>query len=141
MSEKYISKGLRKKVIKRAKHICEYCLAIRSFSFHTFTIDHILPTSLGGNNDYDNLAYACQNCNSRKYNKCEGLDPFTSLKAPLYNPRLHNREDHFVWNKDFTIMIGISPIGRATVHILKINRQEAVNLRAILHSFGIHPIS
>lgn len=35
------------------------------------SLEHKIPISRGGNNDYENLAVACQSCNCKKYNKTE----------------------------------------------------------------------
>lgn len=47
--------------------------------------------------------------------------------------------DHFVWNEDFSLIIGITPIGRATVETLQLNREGLVNLRKVLYPIGEHP--
>jgi hypothetical protein len=44
-----------------------------------------------------------------------------------------------MWNVNKTTIIGISPIGRATVYCLKVNRSEAINLRKVLAAYGVHP--
>ena len=62
-----------------------------------------------------------------------------NLEVHLYHPRQDKWEEHFVWNEDKTIILGISPIGRGTISCLKINREEAVNLRKALKMFGVHP--
>lgn len=46
---------------------CIYCL--KKISFGKDSIEHLLPLSRGGNNNYDNLAIACRPCNSSKGNK------------------------------------------------------------------------
>lgn len=33
-----------------------------------FTLNHVLPKSLGGSDESDNLALACRRCNERRYN-------------------------------------------------------------------------
>ena len=139
MPNSSLSDQTRKQVAKRASNHCEYCLANSEYAFHTFPIDHILPISLGGTDDLDNLAYSCQFCNNSKYNKIECIDPIRNEKVKLYNPRIDIWTDHFIWDQPKTSIIGISPIGRATVHCLKVNRPEAVNLREVLRRFGIHP--
>lgn len=65
--------------------------------------------------------------------------PLTAIEVRLYHPRQDKWNDHFVWNEDQAVIIGISPVGRATISCLKINRKEAVNLRKALKAFGVHP--
>lgn len=57
----------RELIRKRAKYLCEYCHSPEKISATRFTIDHIIPQSLGGSDDIDNLAYACRRCNERRY--------------------------------------------------------------------------
>lgn len=87
----------------------------------------------------ENLALACQGCNSRKYTDTEATDPITGEPAPLFHPRRQIWSDHFAWSEDFTLMIGLTPAGRATVERLQLNRDGVVNLRRALHSIGEHP--
>ncbi len=87
----------------------------------------------------ENLALACQGCNNHKYNRTEGVDPVSRKNVPLYHPRKQRWSEHFVWNRDFTQILGITPTGRATVILLNLNRDGLVNLRGILHKAGKHP--
>lgn len=48
--------------------------------------------------------------------------------------------DHFCWDENFTLILGTSPIGRATVDRLKLNRTGVVNLRKVLVERGEHPL-
>jgi hypothetical protein len=104
-----------------------------------FSVDHVIPRSRGGVTATENLALACSGCNAHKYNKMQGLDPLSSEIAPLFHPRQEIWRDHFVWNADFSLIVGITPTGRATVDTLRMNRDGAVNLRRLLHATGAHP--
>ena len=138
MTERIPAKDQRL-VRERAKHLCEYCVANSQYAFHPFTIDHVTPLGKGGNSDISNLALACQNCNNSKYNKTECLDPMTGKLVPLYHPRKDSWRTHFRWHENETIILGITPTGRATVTCLKLNRVAAINLREALKSYGVHP--
>jgi hypothetical protein len=48
-------------------------------------------------------------------------------------------EEHFTWNEDVTQAIGITPVGRATIALLKINRDGVVNMRRVSAIMGYHP--
>lgn len=50
-------------------------------------MEHLLPQSLGGNDQIDNLALACSRCNSRRYNFTTGIDPQSQHEVSLFNPR------------------------------------------------------
>lgn len=62
----------------------------------------------------DNLALSCQHCNNHKYNKTVGRDPVTTGAVPLFHPREQRWQNHFEWNSDYTLIIGLTPTGRAT---------------------------
>jgi hypothetical protein len=59
--------------------------------------------------------------------------------VPLYHPRIHRWRDHFSWSEERTHVIGLTPIGRATIIALRLNRLGVVNLRRVLFVFGEHP--
>jgi hypothetical protein len=85
------------------------------------------------------VALSCQQCNNHKYTKTQVPDPSSGDMVPLFQPRQHQWSDHFVWNEDFTLIIGISPTGRATVEALHLNREGVVNLRRVLFAMNEHP--
>jgi hypothetical protein len=53
-------------VFKRDNFRCQYCG--RSSDEVTLEIDHLVPVSKGGTNDFDNLITACRECNKQKSN-------------------------------------------------------------------------
>lgn len=59
-----IPKAVRLHVFKRDNFTCQYC-GFKGTA-ETLVIDHIIPISLGGANEIDNMATACHNCNTRK---------------------------------------------------------------------------
>jgi hypothetical protein len=126
-------------VFERAKGCCEYCQSQERYSPDSFSVEHIVPLSSGGASTLDNLAFACQGCNNRKYTHTEAFDPISQSIVPLFHPRQQRRIDHFVWNDDGTRILGLTPIGRATVEKLQLNRSGLVHLRRILVEAGEHP--
>lgn len=123
----------------RAAGYGEYCKANVAFSPNPFTIDHIIPISAGGTDELDNLAYACFGCNCSKYQSYIAIDPFTQIEVPLFNPRKENWDQHFVWDADAVRVLGLTPVGRATVHRLKLNRPELIRMREGLIAVNRHP--
>ncbi len=87
MSEKHIPAELRRLVIRRAQGCCEYCGAQARYSADSFTVDHIIPRSLGGPTSLENLAYCCFGCNQHKSVRISAPDPTTEMSAPFFNPR------------------------------------------------------
>ena len=114
-------------IANRANGCCEYCLTRYDFSAETFEIEHIIPLALDGTNELSNLAFSCGGCNNKKRQKFFATDPISLITSPLYNPRIDNWQDHFAWNTDFSIIEGLSVIGRATVRFadtLRFGRQK-----------------
>ncbi len=139
MSENRVTAQQKKIIVERAKGCCEYCLSQARFAMQSISVEHIIPKSKGGKTTLNNLALACQGCNNYKYNKTECHDPINNKLIALYNPRQQVWNQHFAWNENFTIVIGLTPTGRATVEALKLNLEGVVNLRQVLYSAGEHP--
>ncbi|WP_373548971.1 HNH endonuclease [Haliscomenobacter sp.] len=139
MAKLSISQSTREAVAQRANYCCEYCKSQDKYAPNSFTIDHILPESLSGSSDIGNLAYACFLCNRLKSNKVKVLDRSSHLWTPVFNPRINHWEEHFSWNEDATLIIGLTSIGRCTVNELQLNRQKLVEYRRNLIVFGVHP--
>lgn len=139
MSEPKLTAKQKEAIAHRAGQCCEYCRSQARFSPDPFSIEHIIPRSKNGTDEDDNLALACQGCNNRKYTHIEARDPVSGKLVPLYHPRYQRWADHFGWNEDFTLAIGLTPTGRATVERLQLNREGVVNLRRVLSTIGQHP--
>lgn len=133
--------GARKRRIvqARARDACEYCRCPVRYSVQSFSVEHIIPIAKGGRSSLENLALACQGCNGHKYTKTSGRDPITERTVPLFHPRRQHWREHFVWSDDFLIIIGQTPVGRATVEALHLNREGLVNLRRLLYPAGELP--
>ncbi|VAW39313.1 hypothetical protein MNBD_CHLOROFLEXI01-856, partial [hydrothermal vent metagenome] len=110
-----ISKTMRQQIFAVAKHRCEYCQTSRRVMGLPLVIDHILPRSLGGGDEPDNLAAACYRCNEFKRAKTHGLDSATGQLAALFHPRQNMWSEHFQWVNGGTHIAGLTPTGRATV--------------------------
>jgi HNH endonuclease len=116
-----ISDEVRQIIRERAKYLCEYCHSPELLSANRFTIEHLVPRSLGGSDEVDNLALACRRCNERRYNFVTGVDPETQEIVPIFNPRSQKWQEHFVWIDRGTVIRGITSVGRATCIRLDLN--------------------
>jgi hypothetical protein len=133
-----ISKALRELVTQRAGGLCEYCQTAQAIVIE-MEIDHIFPASAGGQTVENNLCLTCAGCNSFKHDAQFAVDPETNQPVTLFNPRIENWDEHFTWDTNGTILVGITTTGRATVARLKINREMAVKARARWVKAGWHP--
>jgi hypothetical protein len=139
MSEPRLSAALRRAVAERARQRFEYCQLGDEFSASPFCVEHILPAVSGGPSTFKNLAFSCAGCNAHKSDKTSAFDPVTSEPAALFHPRRDAWERHFAWSVDGLLIVGLTPLGRATVVALKLNRDGLVNLRRILIAAQEHP--
>lgn len=136
---KRIPKKRRAKVASRALHRCEYCHSSAALALGHFHTEHILPRKYGGSDDEDNLAYACPLCNENKLTTTEGRDSATGRIVRLFNPRTDDWNSHFIWSADGIDLIGLTPIGRITVAVLKINDAKRRYLRRLWTELRLHP--
>ena len=120
---------------ERAGGCCEYCKFPFDFSHDAFHIEHIIPLRQNGSDELENLAFACDGCNTFKW-----TDPESGQKTALFNPRQEEWSVHFAWSDDFISVLGLTPEGRATVDLLKMNRLGLKNIRKALIAIGMHPL-
>lgn len=59
-----VSKRLRYEILRRDNHTCRYCG--RTSVETRLTVDHVVPTALGGSDEPSNLVTACADCNAGK---------------------------------------------------------------------------
>ena len=133
-----LSDDLRRQIIERADGRCEYCQTPQAIVVE-MEIDHVIPQSAGGTTDLDNLCLACVSCNGFKLAFQEAEDPETGQPAPLFNPRVQSWPDHFAWSDDSSQIVGLTPVGRATVERLRLNREQMVQARRLWVQIGWHP--
>lgn len=62
--QKPVSKRLRYEILRRDDHTCRYCG--RRAPDVALTVDHVIPTALGGRTEAENLVTACGDCNAGK---------------------------------------------------------------------------
>ena len=104
-----------------------------------FTVDHVLPIGKGGDDSLENLALACFHCNRRKSDQTTMRDPQTQEEVPLYNPRTHQWNEHFMWSVDGLRLVGQTAVGRATIEALQLNRERIIPIRSEDLLIGRHP--
>lgn len=95
---KYYTKNVsptRNRIYKRDGNQCVYCSSKRQL-----TIDHILPKSRGGKNEWTNLVTCCFSCNIKKANRTPEEAKMTMNVTP-YIPQIlvENNLLTKVWNE------------------------------------------
>jgi hypothetical protein len=138
-SRRKISENIQNRVRQRANSLCEYCHASEQWQYVEFTIEHIIPLTKNGTDDFNNLALACFHCNRKKSDKITATDTQSGVELPLFNPRKDSWNEHFVWSADGLSIVGLTPIGLATVTALVLNRERAIDIRAADKAIGRHP--
>jgi len=139
MSRSYIAKALREQVTAHARHRCGYCRTSARVTGTPMEMDHIIPESLGGLTISENLWLACSMCNDHKGNRIAAPDPISEEVVRLFDPRRQVWTDHFEWNAAGDVIVGKTPIGRATVNAIRLNRAEIVEARRGWVIAGWHP--
>jgi len=128
-------------VAARARHRCEYCRAPEAVFNFPFEVEHILPQSQGGTGEESNLALACRSCNLRKSDHRVGRDDQTGPESALFHPRRDQWDGHFVYHPESRTIVGLTPIGRATVDRLQLNSPGQLAARHQWTRLGVFPTS
>lgn len=102
-----------------------------------FHVEHIIPRTLGGNDDLLNLAWACPGCNLTKANRTTITDPVTGQKVRVFHPRLDQWTEHLFW--EGYDLVGRTPIGRALVEAFHLNHPRRIRVRQVEGRFGLFP--
>ncbi len=94
----------RKNLMHRDKHTCQYCARPGG----NLTIDHIVPRSKGGQDEWENVVVACLSCNVRKGSKSPeeaGLSLRSKPVRPInfayfeLSKQWHAIREYNVWEK------------------------------------------
>jgi hypothetical protein len=139
VSRTYVPQALRRKVAAQAKHRCGYCQTTEKNVGIDMEIEHLIPESLGGLTEEDNLWLACGPCNSHKGARIAAFDPASGDIVRLFDPRRQAWSENFAWTTEKDRIVGLTPEGRATVVALQLNRPALVRARQRWVSAGWHP--
>lgn len=101
----------RLNVYFRDQNICQYCG--RRFNRQDLNLDHVVPVSLGGKTNWDNVVCSCMACNIKKGGRLPEQAGMTLLKSPnkphwsLFF-RLLSKPAHYEEWKPFLNMVDFS---------------------------------
>ena len=101
-------------------------------------MEHILPTSRGGTDALDHLAWACPICNAHKSNHVAGTDE-AGIEQPLFHPRRDRWDVHFEFDPATCHLQGKTPKGQGTVNRLRLNAALRVAGRQLWVELGLYP--
>lgn len=137
MRSRYVPARLRRLIIERGRHCCEYCLIDQRDTAATHEVDHLVAVKHGGQPQSENLALACLRCNRSKGSDLTAIDPLDGSVTALFNPRLHAWKDHF--EIAGVVIRGTTPVGRATVALLRLNDRDRLSMRQDSMALGHFP--
>jgi 5-methylcytosine-specific restriction endonuclease McrA len=118
----------REQVERRARYRCEYCHAPQLVTGIKYHLEHILPTSLGGTHDLENIALACPTCNFHKSNQL--------IK---FNPREDCWDDHFKVHPKTLALLGKTEKGTDAIDRLSLNDPVQITARRIWVKINLFP--
>jgi hypothetical protein len=130
LSLTHVPSELRRAVTERAGNRCEYCRLPAEIAFYPHEIDHVTAEKHGGKTEAENLALACWRCNRHKGSDLGSFDPQTNIFNFLFNPRTQVWEEHFAFHEEQ--LKGLTPEGRVTVSLLRLNSEERLAERRSL---------
>lgn len=106
-------------------------------AFEAHETDHVIAEQHGGTTTADNLAFACWECNRRKGPNLSSVDSAAGEVTRLFNPRRDRWDENFLL--EGARIVARTPIGRATVALLRLNSPENLALRTSLREIGRYP--
>jgi len=139
LSAQRIPDSLYELVASDAHFQCGYCRCPQRVLPYRLEIEHLLPVSLGGTNDRDNLWLSCHRCNKLRSNYMEVTDPLTGEVVPIFNPRLDEWEKHFAWEHGALLIVGSTARGRGTAATLDLNDRYHLSARGVWIAAGMYP--
>jgi hypothetical protein len=105
-------------------------------SLHKHEPDHIVPRQHGGKTEISNLALACFRCNRYKGPNVGSFDPETGNLVSFFNPRTQKWTEHFAL--DGAMILLLTPEGRVTVKMFRLNDEDRVAERRHLLEVGLY---
>jgi hypothetical protein len=132
-----MDEALAEFVRQRAGNCCEYCQLPQAYSSTRFQIDHVIAVQHRGRTVASNLALTCLSDNNHKGPNLAGIDPRSGKRVWLFNPRRQKWSRHFRW--EGPVLVGRTPVGRATIAVLAINLPYRVAQRTALIGEGVFP--
>jgi hypothetical protein len=140
MARPYITVEVERRVRLQARNRCGYCLSPQHLVMARLEIEHIVPLAKDGKSDEENLWLCCPLCNRYKADLTQARDAETGELVPLFHPRQQRWSEHFAWSSDGLRIVGLTPVGRATVAALHLDDDpDAIVVRGYWVMADWHP--
>jgi hypothetical protein len=111
-------------VRERYDYRCGYCDASEVDAAGELTVDHYRPVSGGGDNNNDNLVYACSRCNLFKGDFWpDALDQQRTHR--VLHPLLDDLSTHYHENEATGQLDPLTETGRFHITLLQLNRPHS----------------
>jgi len=107
---------------------CGYCGVSETASGGELTIDHYRPVSAGGNDEDDNLVYACFRCNTYKGDFFPSADDLQHGRRILH-PLLDQVAQNLRANEQTGRLEPLTDTGRFHLFLLRLNRPQLLEQR------------
>ncbi len=113
------------------KRRCGYCGVTEDKAGGELTIDHYRPRAAGGNEEQDNLVYACVRCNQYKGRYWPDEDDLIHNRRVLH-PLLDEIAVHVGVDENTGHLYGLTSTGVFHIALLRLNRPQLVAYRSAL---------
>jgi hypothetical protein len=130
--------ALRRRVTALDGGRCAYCRSPLIVGI-PMVVEHIVPLIAGGTSTIENLCLSCYRCNEFKGARQQAIDPDAGQFVPLFHPRQQTWADHFTWAGDSVTIEGLTPTGRATIALFRLNSDWITQARRIWIAVGLQP--
>lgn len=115
-------------VRQRYRRACGYCGVTETAVGGELTVDHYQPRAVGGDDDDDNLVYACVKCNQYKGEFWPDSDDVAHGRRVLH-PLLDDLAVHLTEDEHTGHLQPSTDIGQFHIALLRLNRPQLVEHR------------
>lgn len=115
-------------VRQRYHQRCGYCDVTEATVGGELTIDHHRPKAAGGDDEDDNLVYACIKCNQYKGDFWPDQDDVAQDRRVLH-PLLDDRDVHLTKSEETGRIQALTETGRFHIALLRLNRPQLIEHR------------
>lgn len=135
------AESFRKLAVVRVGGACEYCRLLEYAAGVTFHMEHVVPSSKGGETGPSNLALGCPGCNLAKADQTAAMDG-SGQEHQLFNPRAYQPSTlgwhlHFALQRETGLILPRTTIGEVTVAALKMNSPKRSFARKLQIQAGL----